>query len=201
MSLTIKSFALSLLAVAAHAQESTPGATPEAPPSCPLKSGSYSELNAVGVVLINQGSVAAGEDCLARAVAATVPTYRALSDIAAARGDWRRAAMISSLGQQVDGTPASSFFHAKRLIQGGDVAGSLQILDTLSAANSNDPGFLHVHGIAQFRNGLTTEAVASLSRAVELSPNNKGFAEDLASVQAAIADAEVAAAAAAAAGQ
>ena len=60
---------------------------------------------------------------LSRAIASTVPTYRALSDLAAARKDFARAAMISSLGQQIDGTPASSFFHAKRLIQGGDSVG------------------------------------------------------------------------------
>ena len=72
--------------------------------------------------------------------------------------------------------------------------GSLKILDTLSAANSQDPGFLHVHGIAQFRNGQLNEAAASLSSAVALSPDNKGFAEDLAAVQASIADKEVAAA-------
>ena len=84
-----------------------------------------------------------------------------------------------------------SFFGNVKVIR---TIGSLKNLDTLSAANSQDPGFLHVHGIAQFRNGQLNEAAASLSSAVALSPNNKGFAEDLAAVQATIADKEVAAA-------
>jgi Flp pilus assembly protein TadD len=109
--------------------------------------------------------------------------------------------MISQIGSSLDGTPSSSFFHAKRLLQGGDAAGSLAILDTLSAANQDDAAFVHVHGIAQFRNTQNANAVASLTRAVSLSPNDKGFAEDLAAVEAAIADAEVAAAEAAAAGK
>ena len=112
----MKAVLLSTFCILARGQDQKPA-------QCPLTSGSYSELNAVGVVLINQGSTAAGEDCLSRAIASTVPTYRALSDLAAARKDFARAAMISSLGQQIDGTPASSFFHAKRLIQGGDSVG------------------------------------------------------------------------------
>ena len=84
-----------------------------------------------------------------------------------------------------------SFFGNVKVIR---TIGSLKNLDTLSAANSQDPGFLHVHGIAQFRNGQLNEAAASLSSAVALSPDNKGFAEDLAAVQASIADKEVAAA-------
>ena len=184
---------------AAEAPPATPPATPPTPPQCPTTTGSYTELNAIGIVLIRQGNINAGEDCLARAIAATVPTYRVLSDIAASRSDWRRAAMISQIGSTIDGTPSSSFFHAKRLLQGGDIKGALEILDSLAAANQDDAAFLHVHGITQFRNTQHDNAVASLTRAVALSPNDKSFADDLIAVQTAIADADVAAAEAAAA--
>ena len=186
-------------APAAETPAATPPAPPPAPPQCPATTGSYTELNAIGIVLIKQGNINAGEDCLARAIAATVPTYRVLSDIAASRSNWRRAAMISQIGSTIDGTPSSSFFHAKRLLQGGDIKGALEILDSLAAANQDDAAFVHVHGIAQFRNTQHDNAVASLTRAVALSPNDKGYADDLIAVQTAIADADVAAAEAAAA--
>tara|TARA_B110000091_G_scaffold91651_1_gene100138 strand:+ start:10 stop:621 length:612 start_codon:yes stop_codon:yes gene_type:complete len=185
-------FSCAVAITSIQAQE-TP-APAAAPPQCPVQSGTFAELNAIGVVLINQGNIVSGEDCLSRALGTTVPTYRALSDIAVGRKDFRRAAALSEMALRIDGAPASQFFHARRLLQGGDVAGSLSILDRLSSGNQEDSEFLHMHGISQFRNDQASNALASLTRACQLNPDNKGYGDDLTAVKKAILDAEVAAA-------
>jgi hypothetical protein len=155
-----KFIAASTLAIGTvFAQEEAAAPPPPPPPQCPVSTGSFAELNAIGVVLINQGSTGAGEDCLAKAVAATVPTYRALSDVAAARGDWRRAATISALALQIDGTPSSKFFHSRRLLQGGDFQGSLTLLDSLSADNQDD---YHFFTCMEFHNFATVKMTSQL---------------------------------------
>ena len=158
------------------------GAAAAAPPSCPITGGSYAELNAVGVVLVSQGQTAAGSDCIQKALAQTVASYRTLSNIAATQGEWARSVMISKLAMQIDGTAQSNFFHAKRLLQIGDDKGAMELLDKLAEANQGDADFLRIHGIGQFRLGNKDEAKKTIGRAIELAPENAQLKEDLKAV-------------------
>ena len=169
---------------AAPAAQGDGAAAAAAPASCPITGGSYAELNAVGVVLVSQGQTGAGSDCIQKALAQTVSSYRTLSDIAASEGQWARAAMISKLAMQIDGTAMSNYFHAKRLLQIGDDKGAMELLDKLAGANQDDSDFLRVHGIGQFRLGNKEEAKKTISRAIELAPENAQLKEDLKAVSA-----------------
>ena len=185
-----------IAATAANAQDADPPAaapaagdvaaagTPQAkaPATCPVAGGSYSELNAIGVVLVSQGQTEAGSDCIQKALAATVPSYRTLSDIAASEGQWARSAMISKLAMQIDGTAQSNYFHAKRLLQIGDDKGAMEILDKLADANQDDADFLRVHGIGHFRVGNKDAAKKNIERAIQLAPDVAQYKEDLKSM-------------------
>ena len=171
-------------AAATDAAADAAAAATAPPPSCPITGGSYAELNAVGVVLVSQGQIAAGSDCIQRALAQTVGSYRTLSDIAASQGEWSRAVMISRLAMQIDGTAQSNYFHAKRLLQIGDDKGAMEILTRLAPANQEDADFLRVYGINNFRIGNKEEAKKLISRAIELDPENSQLKEDLEAVSA-----------------
>ena len=86
--------------------------------SCPISGNvAYNELNAVSVLLLAQGRVDEAEACLVQAVLSTLTAYKTLSDIALARGDTGRAAMLAGLADRLDGTPTS-----RRATRGGDDA-------------------------------------------------------------------------------
>ena len=85
-----------------------PDAAAAANISCPIAGNvAYNELNAVSVLLLAQGRVDEAEACLVQAVLSTLTAYKTLSDIALARGDTGRAAMLAGLADRLDGTPTS----------------------------------------------------------------------------------------------
>ena len=186
--------AAAVMVCGATAQDAAPSPAPETaapaatPAVCPIQDGTFNELNAIGVLLVAQGNAAQGEACLSLAIASTVSTFRQLSNLATARSDVVRAAMISNIARQLDGTAASNYFHAQKLLIGGDAAGSLQILNNLAESDENGKlaEFNHIRGIAQFQTGQTKEAEESISKALSINPASKQYADDLAAVQEAI---------------
>ena len=165
-----------LLVVGALSQEQQP---PAAPVRCPLVNSGFNELSAVGQLLLARGETAVAEACLLEAVANTLPVLRVLSDVAANRGDFGRAASFSQLLEMMDDSGETKLLHAQRLLQNAEDKDAAKRTAALLAtpAFADNAEVHHLHGIASFRLGDAQRALAHLQRATALEPANGKHAE------------------------
>ena len=153
------------------------------PKRCRLSGGGFEALSAVALVLDSAGAVDEAELCLVDALQSAVPAFRQLSDIAARKQQFTRAAVISGIVERIDGSADSRLYHATRLLQAGDAEGANQRLEPIAKANAELASVQHLLGVAKFRLGKNDEAVESLKLATSLAADVKLYADDLKAIE------------------
>ena len=162
---------------AAQAQDS-PDQDPvqeQDPVACPLVNSGFNELSAVGQLLLARNSPAEAEACFLDALSSSLPVVRVLSDLAANRGEFGRAASFSQLLEMMDAGDETKMLHAARLLQNNENDHAAKRLRQLIEGGGTDAAETHhLYGIALHRLGQA-DAAAHLAKAVELQPNSEKY--------------------------
>ena len=149
------------------------------PVGCPLRGGTFGELNAVGTVLAGQGSFQAAEACFIDAVQTTIPTFQALTELSDLRQDYVQSSARSGIIESLAGTAQARLFHAQHLILAGRHPEAVPRLRVLSENNKDVANVRHLYANALYNSGLREEGIEALQKAIKLMPENEGYKKDL----------------------
>lgn len=165
----------------ADADAAAAGKTAEGlqPVGCPLRGGTFGELNAVGTVLAGQGSFQAAEACFIDAVQSTVPTFQALTELSDLRQDYVQSSARSGIIESLAGTAQARLFHAQHLIMAGRHPEAVPRLRVLAENNKDVANVHHLYANALYNSGLREEGIEALNSAVKLMPENEVYKKDL----------------------
>jgi len=160
--------------------------------------GGYGELNAVAQLLMSQRRIDEAEACLSDAVrvslysqltvlvnqiAATLPSYHLLSEIAAVKKQPQRALAFSGILETLSPSDGDSVFvHAKRLGQAGRWQEALTRLQALRNANPDNVDVVNSLGVAFYRTEAYVDAKAEFQHALSLDANSTDALENVKAV-------------------
>ena len=82
--------------------------------------------------------------------------------------------------QQYTGQYEQEFMAVRRLINGGDIQGALNLLSTIPLKNAE---WVFLYGMCCYRNGQYSRAYEYVSRACQMDPNNAEYASALAGMR------------------
>merc|ERR1711907_7838 len=165
--------ALFLFALAActHAQDPAAGEAAAAAPSseaaaaenatvvCPIKGGGYNEKNAVAQLLISQDRVVEGEACMLDAIAAVLPSFAILSNIAAAKQQPNRASVFSHILETLNPSAENVLLHATRLNGAKQFDQAASRFELLLKNNPENAGIANSLGVTLFNSGHLEAAI------------------------------------------
>ena len=153
------------------------------PVGCPLRGGTFGELNAVGSVLAGQGSFQAAEACFIDAVQTTIPTFQALTELSDLRQDYVQSSARSGIIESLAGTAQARLFHSQHLIMAGRHPEAVPRLRVLAENNKDVANVHHLYANALYNSGLREEGIEALNNAIKLMPENEGYKNDLEALQ------------------
>ena len=130
-------------------------------------------MYAVGQYLLAQKSIDQAEGCLSEAIAATLPAYGLLSEIAALKKERHRALAFSGILETLSPSDGDSvFLHARRLGQAGRWQEALTRLKSLRKANPDNIDIVNSLGVAYYHTESYVDAKNEFVYALDIAPNN-----------------------------
>ena len=165
---------LLVAALAASAAEDLP--QEEAPQvTCPYN-GTADQLTMAGKVFADQNDTATAEECLTKAVMASLPAIKSVVELAVLREDFEKAVIFSGVMESLVRNAETMLMHSTALMYAGRYEESLSRLEKLEAANPKVGNVVRNLALAQFNLGKVTTAMETMTRAVKL---DESYAEDL----------------------